>query len=247
MLTMVLLLGSVRVDASVNGVASCGSKFLSDTARNEWNFTGYIVSDCKLSCVVHTCERPCPLDLVCVYLVCLVTGGGVGDIRGYEHVNDTMAAAIGLRDGGVDINCGSGLTPHICDAIDEGLVNISVLDASLQRSLGLLFDAGMFDPLESQPYTNIGFDAIGSDKAKALVQEASAQAMVLLKNDAKVNRCMICQHSPNELKFLPVSHRHCLSPSQIASHYLVHMPSHPESSVRKRDCNLLCLLRRNCL
>eukprot|EP01043_Picozoa_sp_COSAG02_P075347 COSAG02_NODE_15497_length_1165_cov_2.013133_1_plen_41_part_10 len=41
-----------------------------------------------------------------MYLVCLVPGGGVGDIRGYEHVNDTMGAAIGLRDGGVDINCG---------------------------------------------------------------------------------------------------------------------------------------------
>ena len=28
--------------SSVNGVASCGSAFLSGTARNDWNFSGYV-------------------------------------------------------------------------------------------------------------------------------------------------------------------------------------------------------------
>lgn len=52
--------------------------------------------------------------------------GGVNDISGYEHTNATETAVIGLRDGGVDINCGGGLTNHICDAIDQGLVEESV-------------------------------------------------------------------------------------------------------------------------
>ena len=50
----------------------------------------------------------------------------MNDISGYEHTNATETAVIGLRDGGVDINCGGGLTNHICDAIDQGLVEESV-------------------------------------------------------------------------------------------------------------------------
>ena len=146
--------------SSVNGVPSCGSSFLSRTARGpEWNMSGYVVSDC----------------------------GGVSDINGYLGVNASEGAAIALRDGGVDINCGGGLTNHICDAIDASLVDASLLDASLARSLTLLFEAGMFDPLggggSAQPYTQLGFEAIGSDATRALAHEAAAQALVLLKND----------------------------------------------------------------
>jgi hypothetical protein len=67
----------------------------------------------------------------------------VADIKGYLHVNDTQAAAIGLADGGVDINCGGDLTNNICNAIGEGLVPEATLDSSLHRSLSLLFEAGM--------------------------------------------------------------------------------------------------------
>jgi hypothetical protein len=73
---------------------------------------------------------------------------------------------------------GGGMTNHICDAISEGLVEESVLDASLERSLSLLLDAGMFDPLEDQEYTKIGFDAIGSANARELALDASRQAQV---------------------------------------------------------------------
>ena len=109
----------------------------------------------------------------------------MGDIDGYDHVNATEGAAIALRDGGVDINCGGGLTHNICDAIDERLVDVAVLDASLQRSFTLLFDAGMFDPLEAQPFTQIGFDQIGSAHNRAAALDAARQALVLLKNSPK--------------------------------------------------------------
>lgn len=42
----------------------------------------------------------------------------------------------------------------------------------------LLLDAGMFDPLEGQDYTEIGFDAISSTHARELALDASRQAQV---------------------------------------------------------------------
>jgi beta-glucosidase len=68
-------------------------------------------------------------------------------------------------------------------AIEAKLVDESVLDASLHRSLGLLFEAGMFDDTKNQPYTRIPFETIGSDKHLERALDASRQAMVLLKND----------------------------------------------------------------
>lgn len=52
----------------------------------------------------------------------------------------------------------------------------------VQRSLGQLFDAGTFDPLEGKPYAHISFEAISSEASKALALDASRQALVLLKN-----------------------------------------------------------------
>lgn len=142
--------------SSVNGEPGCGSPFLKRTFREKWNFSGYVVSDC----------------------------GGVSDITGYLKVNDTMAAAIALREG-VDINCGGGLTNHICDAISEKLVNESVLDASLIRSYSLLFEAGMFDPLKGQKYTTLGIETVGSPAIRELALDAARQALVLLKTDGR--------------------------------------------------------------
>lgn len=65
--------------------------------------------------LVLACARPITPDVVS-------DCGGVSDIKGYLKVNDSMAAAIALEDGGVDINCGGGLTNHICAAINESLV-----------------------------------------------------------------------------------------------------------------------------
>ena len=47
-------------------------------------------------------------------------------------------------------NCGGGLVNHICDAIAEGLTTEAELEARVTRSLTLLMDAGLFDPLELQ-------------------------------------------------------------------------------------------------
>ena len=64
--------------------------------------------------------------------------------------NVTDAAAKALAGGLMNSNCGGGLVNHICDAIAEGLTTEADLEARVTRSLSLLMDAGLFDPLENQ-------------------------------------------------------------------------------------------------
>ena len=45
-------------------------------------------------------------------------------------------------------------------------------------------DTGLFDPLENQTFTKIGFDAINSNAAQFKNLEAARQGMVLLQNPA---------------------------------------------------------------
>ena len=65
-----------------------------------------------------------------------------------------------------------------------GLVAEAVLDESLERSLLLLFQAGMFDPLAMQPYTKIPFETIGSPAHHALALDAARQDQFQLLHPA---------------------------------------------------------------
>jgi beta-glucosidase-like glycosyl hydrolase len=103
----------------------CLSEFFAQTKmRDTFGFEGYVQSDC----------------------------GAVNNAVGAEHwaVNKTDAAARALVDGLMNSNCGGGLVDHICDAIAEGLATEADLDARVTRSLSLLMDAGLFDPVEDQ-------------------------------------------------------------------------------------------------
>ena len=73
---------------------------------------------------------------------------------------------------------------HICDAIADGLTTEAELEARITRSLSLLMDTGLFDPLENQTFTKIGFDTINSNAAQFKNLEAARQGMVLLQNPA---------------------------------------------------------------
>lgn len=170
-------------DASVNGVPMCGSKqFLHDIAREQWGFEGYVVTDC----------------------------GAIENMYKYENfsINATHAAATALL-AGVDINCGSVWNASLGSAVRQHLVSETgpegSIDASLRRTFGLLFRAGLFDPLEKQPYTQIPFDVINSSEHWAASLDAARQAHVLLKNcDVRTARCVDSDHKPTGTEVLPL-------------------------------------------
>ena len=68
-----------------------------------------------------------------------------------------------------------------------GLTTEAELEARVTRSISLLMDAGLFDPIENQTYTKIPFETINSEQAQAKNLEATRQGLVLLSNPLVLN------------------------------------------------------------
>ena len=90
-----------------------------------------------------------------------------------------------LNNSAVDKECGGilFLGPNALPAINANLTNMSMLDKSIARALTLQFQTGRFDPVEGNPYTMIGFEALDSPRSQQLATEGAQQGAVLLRND----------------------------------------------------------------
>jgi beta-glucosidase len=141
---------------SVDGQPCCANTYLlQDVLRNQWNFKGYITSDCWA--------------LVDIY-------------QGHKYVpTATEAAAVALKRG-VDLNCGSTF-PSLVDAVKQGLVTEKEIDSSLSVLLKIRFRLGLFDPAKDNPYNSIPESVVNSDAHRNLARKVAEESIVLLKND----------------------------------------------------------------
>ncbi|HEY4611660.1 MAG TPA: glycoside hydrolase family 3 C-terminal domain-containing protein, partial [Bacteroidota bacterium] len=138
------------------GMPCCGSsELLQQILRNEWNFRGYVVSDCW----------------------------GIMDFYTFHKVvpNAVEAAAMAAR-AGTDLNCGVTYD-SLAVAVRKGLVNESVIDESIKRLFRTRFQLGMFDPPERVAYALISSSVNDSKKHSALADETANKSIVLLKNE----------------------------------------------------------------
>ncbi len=154
------------VDAGVQGVMCaynrtnskpcCGSKpLLVDILREDWNFNGYIVSDCW----------------------------ALNDIHANHNYTETPVESAALAiNSTVNLNCGNTY-PHLTEAVEKGLVEEAAIDSALKTLLEIRFKLGQFDPPEMNPYTSISTDVVNSDEHRQLAREAAQKSMVLLKNE----------------------------------------------------------------
>lgn len=139
----------------LNGESCSGHhRLLTEILRDEWDFKGYVVSDC----------------------------GAIKDIFEHHKIADSKAeaAAIGLKSG-CDLNCGY-YYPNLKDALTQGMIVEKDIDISLARLFLARFKLGMFDPEEEVPYANISMDAVNSKHNQALALKAAQESIVLLKN-----------------------------------------------------------------
>jgi len=139
-----------------NGEACCGSnRLLNDILRNQWDFDGYVVSDC----------------------------GAISDIYANHKIVSTPeeAAAVAVKSG-CDLNCGQ-VYKHLKTAVDKNLITEQEICIAVKRLFTARFKLGMFDPPKKVKYTKIPYDVVDCKKHQNLALEAARKSIVLLKNE----------------------------------------------------------------
>ena len=141
----------------INGEPCCtGQGLLRNILRNEWHFSGQVVTDCgALNDIMdRTTHKPSPEELA--------------------------ASAIKA---GINLECGSILQNDLKMAVEHKLVSVTEIDSALAPTLRTRFKLGLFDPPEIQPYHLFGADSIHNPFHIELSRRVARESIVLLKNN----------------------------------------------------------------
>ncbi|MBT3274202.1 MAG: glycoside hydrolase family 3 protein [Spirochaetales bacterium] len=142
-----------------NGEACCASiTLLQKLLREEWDFQGFVVSDC----------------------------GAISDIHLHHKLTESAAesAALAVKNG-CDLNCGKTYDALI-EAAEKGLISEKDIDVAVERLMMARLKLGMFDSPDRVPFTSIPFEIVGCDVHRELALKAARESMVLLKNEGNV-------------------------------------------------------------
>lgn len=138
------------------GEAASASNRLFDILRNDWDFKGYVVSDC----------------------------GAISDIwENHKITSDVSSAAALALEKGCDLNCGSTYN-HLKEAFEENLISEEEIDKALKRLFTARFKLGMFDEPSKVPYAQIPFSVNINQAHRNLARRAAQESIVLLKDEA---------------------------------------------------------------
>ncbi|KAL6066428.1 Beta-xylosidase/alpha-L-arabinofuranosidase 2, variant 3 [Balamuthia mandrillaris] len=143
---------------AVNGVPSCADNFLlEELARQQWNFNGYVVSDC----------------------------GAVQSILDAHHYTNNTIDTCGVAiKAGTDLDCGDFYSS--CSAAVNKTISMQNIDTAVGRLFSHRIQLGQFDPSDIQPYTKISIHQVNTSSARALALQAARESIVLLKNDDSI-------------------------------------------------------------
>jgi len=141
---------------AINGVPSCANDWLLQTvARDNWEFDGYITSDCDAD----------------------------ADVYNSHHYTSTPEEAVrDVLHAGTDIDCGGFVQQHARSALNMSMITEADMDERLKMQFKVRFRLNHFDPVG--PLDKIQQnDTICSDYSLALSHDGVTQSAVLLKND----------------------------------------------------------------
>ena len=123
-----------------NGEPCCASPtLLQKILREQWGFTGHVVSDC----------------------------GAISDFHLHHKITATPEESAALAvNNGCDLNCGHVFFA-LKEAVEQGLISEETIDRSLARLLRTRFRLGMFDPPEAVPYSQIPYEIVACPEHRA--------------------------------------------------------------------------------
>ena len=142
---------------AVNTQPCCANDLLmNDILRKQWNFTGYVTSDCW----------------------------AIDDFFKYHKTHkDSVTAAVDGVMHGTDIECGTSVYYTLYNGVKSGLIKEEQLDVSLRRLFMIRYRLGMFDPPSMVKYAQTPASALEAPEHKALALKMAQQSIVLLKNE----------------------------------------------------------------
>ncbi|XP_073018667.1 probable beta-D-xylosidase 6 [Primulina eburnea] len=145
---------------AVNGIPVCADSGLLQKVRTEWNFQGYITSDCDAVATIYEDQK-------------------------YTKTPED-AVAIALKSG-TDINCGTYMSRHMKSVIRKGKVLEKDIDRALLNLFSVQLRLGLFDGKHARNgFRGYGPQDVCSSEHKKLALEAAMQGIVLLKNGHKI-------------------------------------------------------------
>ncbi|HEX7367174.1 MAG TPA: glycoside hydrolase family 3 C-terminal domain-containing protein [Pelobium sp.] len=135
----------------------CASDILmTDILRKQWNFTGYVTSDCW----------------------------AIDDFfKNHKTHPDAESASADAVYHGTDIDCGTNAFLSLVQAVKDGKITEDQIDVSVKRLFMIRFRLGMFDPASMVKYAQTPFSVLESPAHKAQALKMAHQSIVLLKNE----------------------------------------------------------------
>lgn len=140
----------------IGGVPSTANPhLLRDMLKGEWGFDGFVVSDWN----------------------------SIGEISNHGVAPDLKEAAYRAMNAGSDMDMeGYAYVKHLKELVDEGRVDVKLIDDAVRRVLRIKFELGLFD----DPYKYSKLDEAGlvynAENRKAS-REVARKSIVLLKNE----------------------------------------------------------------
>lgn len=136
------------------GEPCCGSKtLLKDILRDEWNFKGYVTSDCW----------------------------AIADFHLHHKITDSPVQSVKLAlDNKCDLNCGCTYE-YILLALYEGLITEEQIRESAVTLMTTRMKLGMFD--KSTPFDSLGLADVDTKEHQNVNMRMARESLVLLKND----------------------------------------------------------------
>jgi beta-glucosidase len=140
---------------AIDGAPACANSMLLEKhLRQDWGFTGYVVSDCD----------------------------AVADVeRGHHFATSPEQGDADAVKAGTDLDCGSAYKA-LTKAVGEHLVSESEIDTAVTRLFTARMRLGMFDPPAAVPFNAIPYSEVDSAAHRELALEAARESIVLLKN-----------------------------------------------------------------
>ncbi|MCM1515334.1 MAG: glycoside hydrolase family 3 C-terminal domain-containing protein [Paraprevotella sp.] len=138
------------------GQPCCGNnRLLQDILRNQWEFDGYVTSDCW----------------------------AVSDFTSFHKTHSNLTdAVVDAVLNGTDLECG-GSYQKLLQGVQRGQISEKEINVSLARLFRIQFKMGMYDPADRVPYSSIGREVLECDSHKAHAYKMAQESMVLLRNN----------------------------------------------------------------